>query len=69
MFHLHLGVTKENLKANALRIAEEDGIWTWRGTFPSTHPDWQVVELAVGDATLDFEPDEVRDLITRLIAD
>ena len=54
--------------ANMLRLAEEEGIWTWRGTFPSTHPDWQIVELTVGDATLDFEPEEVRDLIARLVA-
>jgi threonine aldolase len=68
MFHLHLNVPEEDLKANMLRLAEEERVWTWRGTFPSTHPDWQIVELTVGDATLDFEPNEVRDLITRLVA-
>ena len=41
-----------------LRLAEEEGIWTWKTTFPGTHPDWQIVELTVGDATLDFEPGE-----------
>ena len=45
-----------------LRIAEEEGIWTWKATFPGTHPDWQIVELTVGDSTLDFEPGEVRGL-------
>jgi len=67
MFHLHLCVTSEGLKANALRIAQDDGIWTWKSTFPSTHPDWQIVELTVGDATLDFDPGEVRELIARLV--
>jgi threonine aldolase len=67
MFHLHLNVTEKDLKANMLRLADEEGIWTWRGTFLSTHPDWQIVELTVGDATLDFGPDEVRDVITRLV--
>lgn len=30
-------------------------------------PDWQVVELTVGDATLDFDPDEVRSLVARMV--
>jgi threonine aldolase len=68
MFHLHLGVPADELKANALRIAQEEGIWTWKSTFPSTHPDWQVVELTVGDATLDFTPYEVRQLIGQLVS-
>jgi threonine aldolase len=68
MFHLHLNVPEVDLKANSLRIAQDDGIWTWKSTFPGTHPDWQIVELTVGDATLDFEPDEVRGLVMRLIA-
>jgi threonine aldolase len=68
MFHLHLKVPEGELKANMLRVAHEEGIWTWKTTFPGTHPDWQIVELTVGDSTLDFEPGEVRDLVTRLIA-
>ena len=68
MFHLHLNVAEGDLKANMLRVAEEEGIWTWRGTFPSTHPDWQIVELTVGDSTLDFEPDELAGVIARLVS-
>jgi threonine aldolase len=68
MFHLHLNVPESDLKANMLRVAEEEGIWTWRGTFPSTHPDWQIVELTVGDATLDFEPDEFAGVVARLVS-
>jgi len=67
MFHLHLNVPEGDLKANMLRVAEEEGIWTWKSSFPGTHPDWQIVELSVGDSTLEFEPDEVRDLIARLV--
>lgn len=67
MFHLHLEVTAEEMEANVVRLAEEEGIWTWKSTFPSSHPDWQVVELTVGDATLEFEPDEVRRVIGRLV--
>jgi hypothetical protein len=67
MFHLHLNVPEGDLKANMLRVAEKEGIWTWKSSFPGTHPDWQIVELSVGDSTLEFEPDEVRDLIARLV--
>jgi threonine aldolase len=67
MFHLHLNVPEGDLKASMLRVAEEEGIWTWKSTFPGTHPDWQIVELTVGDSTLDFEPGEVRDLIARFV--
>jgi threonine aldolase len=68
MFHLHLHVPSEVFEANVIRLAEEEGIWTWKSTFPSTHPDWQIVELTVGDATLEFEPDEFRRIIGRLVS-
>jgi hypothetical protein len=68
MFHLHLEVSAEQFEVNVIRLAEEEGIWTWKSTFPSTQPDWQVVELTVGDATLEFEPDEVRRIIERLVS-
>jgi threonine aldolase len=67
MFHIHLEVDAEKFEANVVRLAEEEGIWTWRSTFPSSHPDWQVVELTVGDATLDFEPDDARRVVERLV--
>jgi hypothetical protein len=67
MFHLHLQVPAADFERNVIRVAEEEGIWTWASTFPSTNPDWQVVELSVGDATLEFEPEEVRRVIERLI--
>jgi threonine aldolase len=67
MFHLHLNVPEGDLKANMLRVAEEEGIWTWKSSFPGTHPDWQIVELTVGDSTFEFESGEVRDLIARLV--
>jgi hypothetical protein len=68
MFHLHLHVPAEVFETNVIRVAEEEGIWTWASTFPSTQPDWQVVELSVGDATLEFEPEEARRVIARLIS-
>jgi hypothetical protein len=44
------------------RLGVEDDLF-------SAQSSWQVVvPLAVGDATLDFEPDDVRAVISRLIA-
>jgi hypothetical protein len=50
-----------------LTIAAEERIWTWPDTFSSGHPDWRVVELSVGDATLDFSLAEATDLVGRLV--
>jgi threonine aldolase len=68
MFHLHLQVPADVFERNVLEIAREEGLWTWQSTFPSINPDWQVVELTVGDATLEFEPEEARRIIERLIS-
>jgi threonine aldolase len=68
MFHLHLEVSAEAFESNVIEIAKDEGLWTWQSTFPSINPDWQVVELTVGDATLEFEAHEVRRIIERLIS-
>jgi threonine aldolase len=68
MFHLHLRVPADAFERNVLEIAREEGLWTWQSAFPSVNPDWQVVELSVGDATLEFEPEEARRVIERLIS-
>jgi threonine aldolase len=68
MFHLHLQVPADVFETNVIRLAEDEGIWTWASTFPSTNPDWQVVELSVGDATLEFEPEEARRVIESLVS-
>lgn len=66
MMHLELCVSPEELKARALAIAERDGVWTFGGPFAVDGPSLVRVELSVGDATLAFEPSEVRDLVASL---
>lgn len=66
MMHLQLRVTPEDLHARALAIAEEDGIWTFAEPFAVDAPGLVRLELSVGDATLGFEPEEVRRLVERL---
>ena len=67
MFHLILDVSSETLEKRARAIAIDDKVWTWRTGMASDDPERSRVELAVGDATLEFEASEVRDVIRRLI--
>jgi threonine aldolase len=67
MMHLQLEVTAAHLEQRALRLADNDKVWTIPRPFASEGPDVQRVEMSVGDATLEFEPDAVRDLILFLV--
>jgi len=68
MMHLHLDVEEKALRAAALRLAEDDGIWTWPRSAPTDSPRRRKVELVVGDATLEFSPEEVRGVVERLLS-
>lgn len=68
MLNVYLRTTADGLTRAARRVAEEKGIWTW-GRFGSTgDPAVQHVELAVGDATLELDPAEVRDVLAALVS-
>jgi threonine aldolase len=67
MMHLLLGASVEELTANMHKIAEDEGIWTWQKAMPTLDPLVQRVELAVGDATLEWEPSEIAAVIARLL--
>lgn len=69
MMHLRLRADGDALKAAMLRIAAEERIWSWPGASPTDSPAWQVVELSVGDATMEWPPDDVADFIDRLLAE
>ncbi|MCX6049722.1 MAG: threonine aldolase, partial [Chloroflexi bacterium] len=68
MMHLHLRVEEIAFLRSAAHIAEREGIFTWGGTSPGWTPATRMVELTVGDATLDFTADEVAGLVERLVA-
>ncbi len=67
MMHLLLHADPERLHASALELAEREGIWTWARSQPTASPRIQEVELEVGDDTLEFDPQEVRDVLERLV--
>lgn len=68
MAHLYLETTEAAFAEAALRLAEQQGLWTWPGSAPSELPSRRVVELTAGDSTLDFTPDEVRAIVAQLVA-
>jgi len=67
MMHLLLGVDAAQMREAALRLARDEGIWSWPRSWPSPAGRSEV-ELDVGDATLEFTPDEFAGVVKRLLA-
>jgi len=67
MMHLHLRVGEDAFLAAALRIAEQKDIFTWAAAAPGATPSTRMVELVVGDATLELAADEVGTIIEELV--
>ncbi len=67
MMHLQVRMEESTFLQSAVRIAENEGIFTWAGTSPGRTPSTRVIEFTVGDATLDFTADEAASLIERLV--
>jgi threonine aldolase len=68
MMHLHLRTDADSYRAAALRHVTEAKLWVGLRSAPSELPGWRRVELTVGDATLDFTPEQVRDIVASLIS-
>jgi threonine aldolase len=69
MMHLLLPIGAVELRGAALAMAEREGIWTFAHPMPTGSAHLQRVELEVGDATLEFTPEEFRDVLGRLLSD
>jgi threonine aldolase len=67
--HIHLHRDAAELRAAALRLARERGIWTFVTWRASDTPDTQIIELAVGDATLELSPQEVGEIFGYLMSE
>jgi hypothetical protein len=67
MMHLFVRTTAAAYEAASVKLAEDDGIWTWAEAQTTASPNVQKLELVVGDATLEFTPDEVAAVIARLV--
>ena len=67
MMHLLVRAPADVLLDNIRRVAQEQGIWTWRGPMATADPGVQAFELSVGDATLELTAEEVRDVVAALL--
>jgi threonine aldolase len=67
MMHLLLRTDAARMREAALRLAKDEGIWTWPRSWPSP-PGSSEVELDVGDATLGFTPEEAAEVVGRLLS-
>ncbi|HEX7188535.1 MAG TPA: beta-eliminating lyase-related protein [Actinomycetes bacterium] len=67
MMHLYLEAPADALTAAMRAHAAEAKVWSWSRCFPTDLPGWQAVELTVGDATLEWSPEEIRDLVAGLL--
>lgn len=68
MMHLLFEVDAERFAANAQRLAEQDGIWTWAKPYPTGDPKVVRCELGVGRATCRLEPAVIADTLAALVA-
>jgi threonine aldolase len=68
MMHVHLRVDPKLIPARAVRIAQRRSIFTFARTMPGPTPAVRVVELVVGDATLELSPDEVAEVFAELVS-
>lgn len=67
MFHLTLDIPADRFEETVRRLAVEQQVWTWGGTWPGSTEARQRVELAVGDATLAVTPERFRDVIAAFV--
>ncbi|MCL5967270.1 MAG: beta-eliminating lyase-related protein [Firmicutes bacterium] len=66
MMHVQMDGTPADLLARGLEIARRERVWTFVRPFAVDSPHRLRVEFSVGDATLGFQPDEVRELFREL---
>ena len=68
MMRLVLRTTERKIAAAACRIAREQGVYTLKWNIPGPTAGTRLTELSVGDATLEFTPQEVADLVAELVS-
>lgn len=67
MLHVFFHAEKDRLEEAAAQIAREQQTWLFRYFTPGQIPGYCKVEFTVGDATLEFSPEEIRGLFEELL--
>jgi threonine aldolase len=68
MMHLLLDVSADDFDTNVRTLAADDGVWTWATAASTVDAGTQRVELTVGDATLQWDPKDLADVVARLVS-
>lgn len=68
MLHVYLRGTREALEQAALEIALERRVFLFYQTTPTVLPNFQRVELSMGDCSLEFAREELAELFSLLLA-
>jgi threonine aldolase len=66
MMHLQLNASRDSFAAAARQLDADQGIKVWPQAISTLDPAVVRVELSVGDATCEFTPAQVRDIIVAL---
>jgi threonine aldolase len=69
MFHVLFHRDADGLSKAAVRLARVEGIWTFHRAAGTDVPGVQRWEVAVGRATLEWQPSEFRSVVERLLTD
>ena len=67
MLHLLFRCDAERFAANARRLAEQDGVWTWSQAVPTGDPEVVRCELSVGRATCRLTPERIAEILNSLV--
>jgi hypothetical protein len=67
MMRLLLRTDEKALRTAACRVARERGVWTFKQSAPGYSAATRMVELSVGDASLEIPAAEVADIIGDLM--
>ena len=68
MMHLLLSTSAAGFRAAAVRLAKDQGVWTWPEAMSTVDSQTQRVELTVGDMTLGVPPEAVASILASLAA-
>jgi threonine aldolase len=68
MFHLIFDITPDRFEETVRRLAASKNTWTWGRAQAAGTDGRQLVELAVGDATLEVAPEQFRDIVSAFVA-
>ena len=67
MMHVYLQASSQRLQEAALELARESRVWMFYQLWTSPLPGYALLELTVGDATLELSPQEVGELFRKLM--